>query len=199
MQRVLSYNLTRGSLSPSCRLCLVHILHKRTLFQDKELRSGLSKMTPKPQLARSSDKPSSSPEREESVSSSFHSSFDGIFPLSEQDYSFPYSRIRRMMKDSSKIPLVLVACGSFNPVTLLHLRLFEVSMVISASPHFAKSYQRLPRTTRSTRPISRSSEVSTCSSVFGYPLNIACRIHFTRFAGLCKGKQSRQGVTLRIW
>lgn len=31
------------------------------------------------------------------------------------------------MKDESKIPLVLIACGSFSPVTYLHLRMFEMA------------------------------------------------------------------------
>ncbi|KAJ1905345.1 Nicotinamide/nicotinic acid mononucleotide adenylyltransferase 1 [Tieghemiomyces parasiticus] len=31
------------------------------------------------------------------------------------------------MRDESKIPLVLVACGSFSPVTYLHLRMFEMA------------------------------------------------------------------------
>lgn len=31
------------------------------------------------------------------------------------------------MQDSSKTPLVLVACGSFSPITYLHLRMFEMA------------------------------------------------------------------------
>lgn len=31
------------------------------------------------------------------------------------------------MKDSSKTPLLLVACGSFSPITYLHLRMFEMA------------------------------------------------------------------------
>ncbi|KAJ2917763.1 hypothetical protein MD484_g2677, partial [Candolleomyces efflorescens] len=31
------------------------------------------------------------------------------------------------MKDSTKTPVVLVACGSFSPVTYLHLRMFEMA------------------------------------------------------------------------
>ena len=31
------------------------------------------------------------------------------------------------MRDSSKTPIVLVACGSFSPVTYLHLRMFEMA------------------------------------------------------------------------
>lgn len=32
------------------------------------------------------------------------------------------------MRDSSKQPVVLVACGSFSPVTYLHLRMFEMAV-----------------------------------------------------------------------
>jgi len=31
------------------------------------------------------------------------------------------------MRDDSKVPVVLVACGSFSPVTYLHLRMFEMA------------------------------------------------------------------------
>lgn len=31
------------------------------------------------------------------------------------------------MSDSSKTPLLLVACGSFSPITYLHLRMFEMA------------------------------------------------------------------------
>lgn len=43
------------------------------------------------------------------------------------NYSFPHHRLERVMKDSSKTPIVLVACGSFSPVTYLHLRMFEMA------------------------------------------------------------------------
>jgi nicotinamide mononucleotide adenylyltransferase len=39
-------------------------------------------------------------------------------------YHFPDYRLKRTMKDSSKTPLLLVACGSFSPITFLHLRMF---------------------------------------------------------------------------
>jgi nicotinamide mononucleotide adenylyltransferase len=47
----------------------------------------------------------------------------------EQDdaYVFPSHRISQTMRDDSKIPVVLVACGSFSPVTYLHLRMFEMA------------------------------------------------------------------------
>ncbi|KAF5348637.1 hypothetical protein D9758_006748 [Tetrapyrgos nigripes] len=43
------------------------------------------------------------------------------------NYSFPHHRLNRIMRDSSKTPVVLVACGSFSPVTYLHLRMFEMA------------------------------------------------------------------------
>ncbi|KAL8834610.1 MAG: hypothetical protein Q9170_003686 [Blastenia crenularia] len=43
------------------------------------------------------------------------------------NYSLPRTRLRRCMDDSSKTPLLLVACGSFSPITYLHLRMFEMA------------------------------------------------------------------------
>lgn len=39
--------------------------------------------------------------------------------------------------DDSKIPLVLVACGSFSPVTYLHLRMFGNNLHVD-KPFFKK-------------------------------------------------------------
>ncbi|KAJ2822334.1 Nicotinamide/nicotinic acid mononucleotide adenylyltransferase 1, partial [Coemansia erecta] len=39
-------------------------------------------------------------------------------------YSFPTNKLAKTLQDSTKIPLVLVACGSYSPVTYLHLRMF---------------------------------------------------------------------------
>lgn len=39
-------------------------------------------------------------------------------------YVFPESRLRKKMEDPSKTPLLLIACGSFSPITFLHLRMF---------------------------------------------------------------------------
>jgi nicotinamide mononucleotide adenylyltransferase len=44
-----------------------------------------------------------------------------------QNYSFPRHRLRLSQTDPSKTPLVLVACGSFSPITYLHLRMFEMA------------------------------------------------------------------------
>ncbi|RDW75185.1 putative nicotinamide mononucleotide adenylyltransferase [Coleophoma cylindrospora] len=44
-----------------------------------------------------------------------------------QTYSFPRHRLRLTQNDPSRTPLVLVACGSFSPITYLHLRMFEMA------------------------------------------------------------------------
>ncbi|KAF2635607.1 nicotinamide mononucleotide adenylyltransferase 1, partial [Massarina eburnea CBS 473.64] len=41
------------------------------------------------------------------------------------DYTFPVERLKTVLDDSSKTPIVLVSCGSFSPPTNLHLRMFE--------------------------------------------------------------------------
>jgi nicotinamide mononucleotide adenylyltransferase len=43
------------------------------------------------------------------------------------DYSFPQHRLQRVLQNPQKTPVVLVACGSFSPVTYLHLRMFEMA------------------------------------------------------------------------
>ena len=40
-------------------------------------------------------------------------------------YTFPTDKLRTL-SDESKKPLVLVSCGSFSPITYLHLRMFEM-------------------------------------------------------------------------
>ncbi|KAL4804337.1 nicotinamide mononucleotide adenylyl transferase [Aspergillus unguis] len=44
-----------------------------------------------------------------------------------EDYVFPEFRLKRVMDDPEKTPLMLVACGSFSPITFLHLRMFEMA------------------------------------------------------------------------
>ncbi|MCJ1452297.1 hypothetical protein MMC28_002639 [Mycoblastus sanguinarius] len=48
-------------------------------------------------------------------------------PTSLVEYTFPVHRLQQRSSDPSKTPLVLVACGSFSPVTFLHLRMFEMA------------------------------------------------------------------------
>lgn len=43
------------------------------------------------------------------------------------NYSFPHHRLSQTLRDSRKTPIVLVACGSFSPITYLHLRMFEMA------------------------------------------------------------------------
>lgn len=43
------------------------------------------------------------------------------------NYTFPHSRLRRRITDPNRTPLVLIACGSFSPITFLHLRMFEMA------------------------------------------------------------------------
>ncbi|GAA5888265.1 hypothetical protein JCM5296_000253 [Sporobolomyces johnsonii] len=43
------------------------------------------------------------------------------------DYVFPTHRLTSLQGPTNKTPLVLVACGSYSPVTFLHLRLFEMA------------------------------------------------------------------------
>ena len=42
--------------------------------------------------------------------------------------AYPSHRLARTMRNYNKQPIVLVACGSFSPVTFLHLRMFEMAM-----------------------------------------------------------------------
>lgn len=42
-------------------------------------------------------------------------------------YVFPDNRLKKKMDNPSKTPLLLVSCGSFSPVTFLHLRMFTMA------------------------------------------------------------------------
>ncbi|KAI0839832.1 Nucleotidylyl transferase [Hypoxylon sp. FL0890] len=44
-----------------------------------------------------------------------------------ETYRFPAHRLQRQQRDPDRTPLVLVACGSFSPITYLHLRMFEMA------------------------------------------------------------------------
>jgi nicotinamide mononucleotide adenylyltransferase len=50
-----------------------------------------------------------------------------IAPAPIGDYVFPELRLKGKMNDPEKTPLLLVACGSFSPITYLHLRMFEMA------------------------------------------------------------------------
>ena len=45
----------------------------------------------------------------------------------QETYTIPSSRLKQRMDDPEKTPLLLVACGSFSPITYLHLRMFEMA------------------------------------------------------------------------
>lgn len=47
--------------------------------------------------------------------------------MTMDDYQFPTHRLKATMNDSARTPLVLIACGSFSPITFLHLRMFEMA------------------------------------------------------------------------
>ena len=55
------------------------------------------------------------------------SDFNDTMSTSLETYSFPHRKLRRKLEDSTKTPLLLVACGSFSPTTFLHLRMFEIA------------------------------------------------------------------------
>lgn len=45
-----------------------------------------------------------------------------------EDYEFPVHRLTKKLQDPEKLPLIIVACGSFSPITYLHLRMFEMAL-----------------------------------------------------------------------
>lgn len=47
--------------------------------------------------------------------------------MSLDDYKFPDNRLKTKMDDPTKTPLLLVACGSFSPITYLHMRMFAMA------------------------------------------------------------------------
>lgn len=55
---------------------------------------------------------------------------NGAIPIQAtkiSEYSFPRHRLPVKLRDETKTPLVIVACGSFSPCTYLHLRIFEMA------------------------------------------------------------------------
>jgi hypothetical protein len=55
------------------------------------------------------------------------SDFDFVRRMTPEDYVFPTHRLKEKCAPG-KVPLVIVACGSFSPVTLLHLRMFPMAL-----------------------------------------------------------------------
>ncbi|OAA42629.1 putative nicotinate-nucleotide adenylyltransferase [Metarhizium rileyi] len=54
------------------------------------------------------------------------SDFPYVKKMTPEGYVFPSQRLRRTC-DPNRTPLVLVACGSFSPITFLHLRMFPMA------------------------------------------------------------------------
>lgn len=66
------------------------------------------------------------------ITSSFADAVSGAATVADeadaqpQPYQFPTHRLRTQ-QDSSKTPLVLIVCGSFSPITIMHLRMCEMT------------------------------------------------------------------------
>lgn len=65
------------------------------------------------------------PESVSSSSAGTSSPRPELIPVPE--YTFPTHKVKRGPVTPGKTPLALVACGSFSPVTFLHLRMFEMA------------------------------------------------------------------------
>lgn len=63
----------------------------------------------------------------DTISDDVHRRSSPLPPAPMDDYAFPELRLKRTMDDPEKTPLLLVACGSFSPITYLHLRMFEMA------------------------------------------------------------------------
>ncbi|KAI0011158.1 nicotinamide mononucleotide adenylyl transferase [Xylariaceae sp. FL0662B] len=50
-----------------------------------------------------------------------------VSAMTLDNYTFPARRLQMQQENPDRIPLVLVACGSFSPITILHLRMFEMA------------------------------------------------------------------------
>ncbi|KAL2194313.1 hypothetical protein P885DRAFT_63105 [Corynascus similis CBS 632.67] len=50
-----------------------------------------------------------------------------ILDGTQTPYTFPTEKLKLRQTQPGKTPLVLVACGSFSPITFLHLRMFEMA------------------------------------------------------------------------
>ncbi|CAG8544184.1 20060_t:CDS:2 [Racocetra persica] len=48
-------------------------------------------------------------------------------PTKLEEYFFPAHRLKSRLDDETKEPLAIIACGSFSPITYLHLRIFEMA------------------------------------------------------------------------
>jgi nicotinamide mononucleotide adenylyltransferase len=55
----------------------------------------------------------------------FAAGLDTAETMTLDNYRFPNERMKKVLSNPDKTPLVLVSCGSFSPPTNLHLRMFE--------------------------------------------------------------------------
>ncbi|KFY80050.1 hypothetical protein V499_01025 [Pseudogymnoascus sp. VKM F-103] len=76
-------------------------------------------------MATTTTPPSQS--RPASPSSSDADMDDSVSSQTAANYQFPTHRYKRQQTQANRIPLVFVACGSFSPITYLHLRMFEMA------------------------------------------------------------------------
>jgi len=60
----------------------------------------------------------------EKYSEKYTEKYSGIITQFPNDYKLPTQKIKK--QNQSKTPVILVACGSFSPITIMHLRLMEM-------------------------------------------------------------------------
>ncbi|MCJ1313167.1 hypothetical protein MMC25_006844 [Agyrium rufum] len=79
-------------------------------------------MTGPPSTAPAHIDPISKPDSPDNAAmNGYHSPSNGL-----KNYTFPDRKIKKVMEDPARTPLLLIACGSFSPITYLHLRMFEM-------------------------------------------------------------------------
>ncbi|KND88137.1 Nicotinamide/nicotinic acid mononucleotide adenylyltransferase 2 [Tolypocladium ophioglossoides CBS 100239] len=86
------------------------------------LRSGIATPSPAPRR------------RQLATVGAMASDFAFVKRMTNEGYSFPSHRLRRTCGPGR--PLVLVACGSFSPITFLHLRMFPMAQDHSRNEGF---------------------------------------------------------------
>jgi hypothetical protein len=89
------------------------------LSESKNVFPALSRLRPQ--------QPKMSTEMVGEQSDDVHQPPGQLSPTRMDDYALPEFRLKRKMNDPEKTPLLLVACGSFSPITYLHLRMFEMA------------------------------------------------------------------------
>ncbi|KYQ89789.1 hypothetical protein DLAC_11788 [Tieghemostelium lacteum] len=58
-----------------------------------------------------------------------------------ETYRFPVDKLKEPTKDTTKQPVVLLACGSFNPITYMHLRMMEIARDYLIHPNKNNKYE----------------------------------------------------------